>query len=97
MPRVQSKYNPIYSNGHMVWLDTNLQQLFIANTLLQMGFYLERWQEIEDFEDEVKMLKEYIRKNLWDEKQDFFMISMPMVHCVLPKELGHIGLYIQMF
>jgi glycogen debranching enzyme len=71
MPRVQSKYNPIYSNGHMVWLDTNLQQLFIANTLLQMGFYLERWQEIEDFEDEVKMLKEYIRKNLWDEKSGF--------------------------
>jgi len=71
MPRVQSKYNPIYSNGHMVWLDTNLQQLFIANTLLQMGFYLERWQEIEDFEDEVKMLKEYIRKNLWDEKTGF--------------------------
>ncbi len=71
MPRVQSKYNPIYSNGHMVWLDTNLQQLFTANILLQMGFYLERWQEIEDFEDEVKMLKEYIRKNLWDEKTGF--------------------------
>ena len=40
----------------MVWLDTNLQQLFIANLLLEMGFYLERWQEIEEFEDEAKML-----------------------------------------
>ncbi|BEG99232.1 MGH1-like glycoside hydrolase domain-containing protein [Bacteroides sedimenti] len=71
MPRVQSKYNQIWSNGHMVWLDTNLQQLMTANILLEMGFYLERWQEIEDFEDEAKMLKKYIRENLWDEKSGF--------------------------
>ena len=71
MPRVPEGYSPIYSHGHMIWLDTNLQQLFTANLLLQMGFYLERWQEIEDFEDEAKMLKKYIRENLWDEKTGF--------------------------
>ena len=38
MPRVPSEYNQIYSHGHMVWLDTNLQQLFMANLLLEMGF-----------------------------------------------------------
>ncbi len=71
MPRVPSNYSPIYSHGHMVWLDTNLQQLFTANLLLEMGFYLERWQEIEEFEDEVKMLTQYIRTNLWDEASGF--------------------------
>ena len=71
MPRVPEKYSPIYSHGHMIWLDTNLQQLFTANLLLEMGFYIERWQEIEDFEDEAKMLKKYIRENLWDEKTGF--------------------------
>jgi len=71
MPRVQAKYNPIYSNGHMVWLDTNLQQIFMANQLLDMGFYTERWQEIEDFEDEAKQLTEYTRKYLWSPKEQF--------------------------
>jgi len=61
----------IFSHGHMIWLDTNLQQLFIANLLLEMGFYLERWQEIEEFEDEVEHLKKYIRENLWDEETGF--------------------------
>lgn len=71
MPRVESKYNPIYSHGHMIWLDTNLQQLFTANLLLEMGFYLERWQEIEELEDEIQVLKKYISENLWDEKTGF--------------------------
>jgi len=71
MPRVPSGYNLIYSNGHMVWLDANLQQLFMANVLLEIGFYLERWQEIEDFEDEIKSLSKYIRENLWDAKTGF--------------------------
>ena len=52
MPRVEPKYNPIYSHGHMIWLDVCLQQYFTAGHLLEMGFYLERWQEIEEFEDE---------------------------------------------
>lgn len=71
MPRVKPEYNMIYSNGHMVWLDACLQQIFTANILLEMGFYLERWQEIEDFEDEIKMLTTYVRDNMWDEKTGF--------------------------
>lgn len=69
MPRVQPQYNMIYSHGHMIWLDATLQQYFIAGLLLEMGFYLERWQEIEEFEDEQKKLKAYINENLWDEKE----------------------------
>ena len=51
-PRVPKQYNPIYSNGHMTWLDTCLQQLFIGKILVDFGFYTERWQEIEDIEEE---------------------------------------------
>lgn len=71
MPRVKNEYNMIYSHGHMIWLDTNLQQLFTANLLLEMGFYLERWQEIEELEDEANALKQYIRENLWDKETNF--------------------------
>lgn len=71
MPRVKPQYSMIYSHGHMVWLDANLQQIFTAQLLLEMGLYLERWQEIEEFEDEIKMLSKYVQDNLWDDKTGF--------------------------
>lgn len=71
IPRIPQGYNQNFSNAHMVWLDTNLQQIFIDNLLLEMGFYIERWQEIEDFEDEAKMLCEYVRANMWDDRTGF--------------------------
>ncbi len=71
MPRVQAGYNTIYSNGHMIWLDACLQQIMVANILLKMGFYLERWQEIETFEDDIKNLTKYINENMWSEKDGF--------------------------
>lgn len=71
MPRVPSSYNTIYSHGHMAWLDACLQQIFMARILLKMGFYLERWQEIETFEDEIEQLTAYIRKNMWNEQDGF--------------------------
>ena len=71
MPRVKEEYNPIYSNGHMTWLDTCLQQYMVDKMLLEIGFYTERWQEIEDFEDEMKLLKAYINEKMWDEQTGF--------------------------
>ena len=71
MPRVQPQYNMIYSHGHMIWLDACIQQLMVANQLLEMGLYLERWQEIEDFEDDARMLLEYIATNLWSDEEGF--------------------------
>ncbi len=71
MPRVKEPYNTIYSNGHMVWLDACLQQIMVANILLKMGFYLERWQEIETFEDDIKQLSAYIERNMWNKDLQF--------------------------
>lgn len=71
MPRVKPEYNPIFSHGHMVWLDTNLQQMLVDESLLQIGFYIERWQEIEWLEDEMKHLKRYVNEHLWDEQTGF--------------------------
>lgn len=71
MPRVRDGYNPIFSHGHMVWLDTNLQQILVNESLLQIGFYIERWQEIEDMEDEIKSLRKYLNENMWDDNTGF--------------------------
>lgn len=71
MPRVKDEYNQIYSHGHMVWLDTNLQQILTDEVMMQIGFYIERWQEIEEYEDEIKYLSSYVNDNLWNEETDF--------------------------
>ena len=55
----------------MVWLDTNLQQMLVDESLLNIGFYIERWQEIEDMEDEMKRLRAYVNEHLWDERTAF--------------------------
>lgn len=72
LPRVPSKYNMIYSHGHMTWLDTCLQQILAAKTLLKMGLVLERWQEIEEIEDEIVFLTDFVNEKLWDEKSSFY-------------------------
>ncbi len=71
-PRVKREYNQIFSNGMMTWLDTCLQQLFIGKLLVDFGFYVERWQEIEDIEDESKTLKKLIKEKLWAPETNFF-------------------------
>ena len=43
IPRVKSEYNPIFSHGHMVCLDTNLQQMLFHESMLNIGFLIERW------------------------------------------------------
>lgn len=71
-PRLKREYNPLFSHGHMSWIDTNLQQLFIGKILIDMGFYVERWQEIEDIENENKFLATYIKQKMWNKDQSFF-------------------------
>lgn len=71
MPRVPEDYNQIFSHGHMTWLDTNLQQIIAANALLEIGFYIERWQEIEDYEEEAKMLTKYVGSKMWNDSTGF--------------------------
>ena len=73
MPRVKPEYNPIFSHGHMVWLDTNLQQMLVDESLLNIGFHIERWQEIEDMEDEMKRLRAYVNEHLWDDATGFLL------------------------
>ncbi len=71
MPRVKPQYNQIFSHGHMVWLDTNLQQMLVDDALLNIGFHIERWQEIEEMEDEMKQLRSYVNEHLWNDETGF--------------------------
>ncbi len=71
MPRVPDGYNTIYSHGHMAWLDASLQAVIADKILLDMGFRLERWQEIEEFEDEMNAVSDYIAAQMWSDADGF--------------------------
>ena len=78
----------------MIWLDVCLQQYFTAGHLLEMGFYLERWQEIEEFEDEQKMLKKYINENPMGTRRNIsFSINTPTEAFPPPRESMRTGPY----
>lgn len=66
IPRIPAGSHPNFSHGHMAWVDACLQQYMNGRILLDMGFELERWQEIEEIEDETHSLGEFIRERLWD-------------------------------
>ncbi len=71
MPRVPEGCNPIFSNGRMTWLDACLQQMLVNESLLRIGFHIERWQEIEEVEDENRFLRQYVNEKMWDEAEGF--------------------------
>ncbi len=71
MPRVPKGYNPIFSHGHMEWIDACLQKIMVNDMLLQIGFYTERWQEIEELEDENRYLRKHINTCMWDDREGF--------------------------
>lgn len=71
IPRIQNGKHPNFSHGHMTWIDITLQQYMNAQILLKMGFELERWQEIEEVEEEIHSLKDFVRTQLWDDNEGF--------------------------
>lgn len=71
LPRVPEGYNRLFSNGHMEWIDACLQKMMVNEMMLQIGFYTERWQEIEEVEEENRRLKAHINEYMWDEGEGF--------------------------
>ncbi|MCU6767480.1 trehalase family glycosidase [Barnesiella propionica] len=66
------QYDPRFSTGFMSWIDINMQQIFCGKILIRMAGILGRENDVKDIEDEVKMLTQYVQKNMWDDKTAFF-------------------------
>ena len=71
-PRMPLGYHQNFSHGHMVWLDTNLQQIISGKIIFKIGDVLERWQEIEHIMDETDKLIKFVNEKLYDEKTGFY-------------------------
>ncbi|MFZ9034513.1 MAG: MGH1-like glycoside hydrolase domain-containing protein [Francisellaceae bacterium] len=90
-PRLPADYHPNFSHGHMIWLDTNLQQVLSGRLLFAIGEVLERWQEIEPIIDETAYLSDYINDHLYSDKTGFYHDADR--HGRLNEEVLSIGAY----
>ncbi len=71
-PRLPAGYNDAWSNGHMSWVDITCQQAFVGGILTEMAKVLDREEDVSDIKIELKALKEYINRKMWDEHSSFY-------------------------
>lgn len=72
VPRLQEGYHEWFSHGHMVWVDSCMQELLSCNTLIKIAKEIGREEFIPELSEESKHLFEVINETLWDEKTSFY-------------------------
>lgn len=76
-PRMPGNLSQEFYHGHLVWIDTCLQQILSARLILKMAEILGRRDEIVDFQNEMECLSCYINEHLWDDKSAFYYDRYP--------------------
>lgn len=66
------EFDPRFSTGFVSWIDITLQQIFTGKIMLKMANVLNRHDDVQSIETEVKNLTDYVQKYMWDEKSAFF-------------------------
>lgn len=64
-------------HGHLVWIDTCLQQALSARLLLQMARVLGREGEVADLQVELEHLRQIANAQLWEERSAFYLDRKP--------------------
>ncbi|MBR2870422.1 MAG: glycoside hydrolase [Clostridia bacterium] len=72
IPRQSPEYDPRFSHGHMIWVDTCMQELLSCKVLIDMANTLGRKEFIDELTDERDLLENIINQKLWDEKTGFY-------------------------
>ncbi|MBE6911768.1 MAG: glycoside hydrolase [Ruminococcaceae bacterium] len=72
VPRLQEGYHCYFSHGHMVWVDSCMQELYACNTLIKMAETIGREEFIPELREESEHLFKVINETLWDEKTSFY-------------------------
>ncbi len=71
-PRVPDGYDVQWSNGHMSWVDANMQAVFAAKTLVKMASVLHREADVADLQREIVSLSRFINDQMWNDKLHFY-------------------------
>ncbi len=72
LPRQMKGYSHTFSHGHMIWVDTCMQELLSCNLLINMATELGRTEFIDELTAERDNLERVINQKLWDEKSGFY-------------------------
>ena len=73
-PRLQPGYNVGFSHGHMVWVDTCIQQVLSAKILIRIAEIIGRADDenVSTLREEVAGLTSVINDKLWQEEDAFY-------------------------
>lgn len=71
-PRLEEQYNQWWDHGHLSWVDTTLQALLSAKTVLRMAEELDLEEEAEDLVREIPTLEHVLLNRFWDPATAFF-------------------------
>jgi len=72
IPRQTPGYDPMFSHGHMIWVDACMQELNCCNILIEMAKEVGREEFIEELTEERDLLEKVINEKLWDEESGFY-------------------------
>ncbi len=72
IPRQSPEYSAEFGHGHMIWVDTCLQELHNCNVLIRMASVLGRDNFIEELQRERDSLERVINEKLWDDETGFY-------------------------
>lgn len=72
IPRQSPGYSAEFSHGHMIWVDSCMQELNNCNILIQMASVLGREAFIPELTEERDLLEKVINEKLWDEDTGFY-------------------------
>lgn len=77
-----------FTHGHLIWADTNMQQIFAARVLWQMAETLGRTSETSDLSAEINALTRLVNDRLWDEATAFYYDLNPDDKLSFVKSIG---------
>lgn len=72
LPRLMKGYSQTFSHGHMIWVDTCMQELMTCSILTDMAKELDRTEFIPQLAAERDNLEKVINQKLWDEESGFY-------------------------
>ena len=72
IPRQTPEYDPRFSHGHMVWVDTCMQELLSCKVLLDMADVLGKDEFKKELYEEKELLEKVINEKLWDKNTGFY-------------------------
>ena len=72
LPRLQPNAHVSFEHGHMVWVDTCMQELNNCGILIKMCKLLGREEFVDELERERELLASAIDGKLWDEESGFY-------------------------